>query len=98
MTIAIFLAYVGRVSYVEAKGNLNSLLHGDTKVELSMYRKLLFALEMAQGMNWLHCSVPVIVHRDLKPANLLLSEVPFEFARSCFDTTVVVLSESAFAL
>ena len=59
---------------------MNSLLHGDTKVELSMYRKLLFALEMAQGMNWLHCSVPVIVHRDLKPANLLLSEVPFEFA------------------
>lgn len=54
---------------------MNSLLHGDTKVEISFFRKLIFALEIAQGMNWLHCSVPAIIHRDLKPANLLLSEV-----------------------
>jgi len=39
---------------------------------------LLFILKMArdiaQGMNWLHCSKPPIIHRDLKPGNLLIDE------------------------
>merc|ERR1719223_573455 len=33
-----------------------------------------FALEMAEGLNYIHTRHPPIVHRDLKTANFLLSE------------------------
>jgi len=41
-------------------------------VALSTHRCLRYAIQFAQGMNYLHTCKPFIVHRDLKPANLLL--------------------------
>jgi serine/threonine protein kinase len=34
--------------------------------------KVLYATQLAQGMNYLHTCKPPIIHRDLKPANLLI--------------------------
>jgi serine/threonine protein kinase len=34
--------------------------------------KILYATQLAQGMNYLHTCKPPIIHRDLKPANLLI--------------------------
>ena len=34
--------------------------------------KMVYALQLAQGMNYLHQCKPPIIHRDLKPANLLI--------------------------
>lgn len=35
-------------------------------------RSLRYAIQFAQGMNYLHTCKPPVLHRDLKPANLLL--------------------------
>ena len=39
-----------------------------------MPRKLqiVYAEQLAQGMNYLHTCKPPVIHRDLKPANLLI--------------------------
>jgi len=55
------------------KGNLESMLHDD-KVKLSLYKRMVFARQIACGMNWLHCSKPPIIHRDLKPSNVLVDK------------------------
>ena len=38
----------------------------------SLERSVRYAIQFAQGMNFLHTCKPPILHRDLKPANLLL--------------------------
>lgn len=43
-----------------------------TGVAMSVERSLRYAIQFAQGMNYLHTCRPPILHRDLKPANLLL--------------------------
>jgi serine/threonine protein kinase len=35
-------------------------------------RKIIYAQQLAKGMNYLHTCKPPIIHRDLKPANLLI--------------------------
>jgi len=42
--------------------------------KLTFLQKMKMALEIAQGMNWLHKQNPPLLHLDLKPANLLLME------------------------
>mmetsp|Transcript_41664 Transcript_41664/g.83579 ORF Transcript_41664/g.83579 Transcript_41664/m.83579 type:complete len:610 (-) Transcript_41664:666-2495(-) len=39
---------------------------------MSKARAFRYAIQFAQGMNYLHTCKPPVVHRDLKPANLLL--------------------------
>ena len=34
--------------------------------------KIIYATQLALGMNYLHTCKPPIIHRDLKPANLLI--------------------------
>ena len=46
----------------------------DPSLELSVYKRVVMALDVAQGMSWLHASKPQIIHRDLKPSNLLVDE------------------------
>lgn len=45
------------------------LVEGGT---MALRRSLRYAIQFAQGMNYLHTCKPYILHRDLKPANLLL--------------------------
>eukprot|EP00536_Pseudo-nitzschia_multiseries_P017950 jgi/Psemu1/227161/e_gw1.1969.3.1 len=40
--------------------------------KMKMKDKIAYALQLAQGMFYLHTCKPVIIHRDLKPANLLI--------------------------
>uniref|UniRef100_A0A6B2L036 Protein kinase domain-containing protein n=1 Tax=Arcella intermedia TaxID=1963864 RepID=A0A6B2L036_9EUKA len=54
------------------EGNLRGIIH-DKKIILSMLQKLNFAIDIAQGMAWLHNTKPhQIIHRDLKLTNLLV--------------------------
>lgn len=40
--------------------------------KMTMKDKIAYAVQLAQGMLYLHTCKPVIIHRDLKPANLLI--------------------------
>eukprot|EP01105_Mastigella_eilhardi_P010883 TRINITY_DN2519_c0_g1_i3.p1 TRINITY_DN2519_c0_g1~~TRINITY_DN2519_c0_g1_i3.p1 ORF type:complete len:619 (-),score=73.65 TRINITY_DN2519_c0_g1_i3:130-1923(-) len=41
---------------------------------MSLPLRMRMALDVAMGINWLHCSVPKIVHSDLKASNILVGE------------------------
>jgi len=40
---------------------------------LTQRKQIVYALQIAQGMSYLHGFKPVIIHRDLKPQNILIS-------------------------
>ncbi|RZC60979.1 hypothetical protein C5167_022752, partial [Papaver somniferum] len=55
------------------RGDLFQLLkHGTCK--LDWRRRVLMALDIARGMNYLHNCDPPVVHRDLKSSNLLVDK------------------------
>lgn len=43
-------------------------------VDLSWKMKKQMMLDVATGMQYLHCQNPVIIHRDLKSLNVLIDE------------------------
>jgi hypothetical protein len=43
-------------------GNGEQVLR-DPTLDLSLYKRLLMAVDVAQGMAWLHASKPQIIHR-----------------------------------
>ncbi|KAI3943849.1 hypothetical protein MKW92_046689 [Papaver armeniacum] len=53
------------------RGSLFQLLRRNPPA-LDWNRRVLMALDIARGMNYLHCYNPPIVHRDLKSSNLLV--------------------------
>ncbi|KAI3849311.1 hypothetical protein MKW92_007303 [Papaver armeniacum] len=53
------------------RGSLFQLLRRNPPA-LDWKRRVLMALDIARGMNYLHCYNPPIVHRDLKSSNLLV--------------------------
>ncbi|MCL7021630.1 hypothetical protein MKW94_026876 [Papaver nudicaule] len=53
------------------RGSLFQLLRRDTPT-LDWKRRVQMALDVAQGMNYLHRHDPPIIHRDLKSSNLLV--------------------------
>ncbi|KAL9688939.1 hypothetical protein QQ045_033366 [Rhodiola kirilowii] len=55
------------------RGSLFQLLRKKT-VKLDWRRRVSMAMDIAQGMNYLHHSNPPIVHRDLKSSNLLVDK------------------------
>jgi len=55
------------------KGSLYKILH-DKNIKLEWNMLINIALDIARGMNYLHCSDPIVIHRDLKSHNLLVSE------------------------
>ena len=56
------------------KGNLFEFLHGKEAPDLEDIERLNLALEIAQGINYLHSFNPPILHRDLKSLNILLDK------------------------
>jgi tRNA A-37 threonylcarbamoyl transferase component Bud32 len=46
--------------------------HSIQQKSLPRKKQILYAMNIAQGMNYLHNCKPPIIHRDLKPANLLI--------------------------
>jgi serine/threonine protein kinase len=63
-------SHLAIVTELMPRGNLFDILHSN--IEISLIQKIKWAKDIAQGMNWLHCSKPPIIHRDLKPTNLLV--------------------------
>lgn len=57
-------------------GDLDRLL-ADKSKEFPLSQKIRILLDVAAGMNWLHCSSPPIIHRDLKPGNILVRPQSF---------------------
>jgi len=51
------------------QGNLHELINERPP---SWKQRILFALHIARGMNYLHQNDPMIVHRDLKSLNVLV--------------------------
>ena len=47
------------------------MVHG---TKMPFKTKIVYAQQLAQGMNYLHTCKPPIIHRDLKPANLLIDQ------------------------
>lgn len=57
------------------RGSLYRLIHRPTSAEiLDQRRRLRMALDVAKGINYLHCLKPPIVHWDLKSPNLLVDK------------------------
>ncbi|XP_042437186.1 probable serine/threonine-protein kinase DDB_G0282963 [Zingiber officinale] len=54
------------------RGSLFRLLQRKTK--LDWRKRILMALDITKGMNYLHHSNPIIIHRDLKSSNLLVDK------------------------
>ncbi|PHT50802.1 Serine/threonine-protein kinase-like protein [Capsicum baccatum] len=52
-------------------GSLYELLHSDSKPP-SWTRRVRFALQIARGVHFLHCSNPPVIHRDIKSSNILI--------------------------
>ncbi|XP_033146764.1 serine/threonine-protein kinase EDR1 isoform X3 [Brassica rapa] len=59
------------VSEFLPRGSLFRLLQRGTS-QLDWRRRIRMALDIACGMNYLHCCSPPIIHRDLKSSNLLV--------------------------
>lgn len=56
-----------------SRGSLYRIIH-DKAIDLPWLRLKQMSLDIARGMNYLHCSDPIIIHRDLKSHNLLVDE------------------------
>eukprot|EP00043_Microstomoeca_roanoka_P019303 m.215733 g.215733 ORF g.215733 m.215733 type:complete len:190 (-) comp16978_c0_seq18:338-907(-) len=55
------------------RGSLQKILL-DTSIPLPWHRRFQFAIDAANGMNFLHTKNPPRIHRDLKSANLLVAQ------------------------
>lgn len=56
------------------RGSLFRLLHRPAGEVLDQRRRLRMALDVAKGINYLHCLNPPVVHWDLKSPNLLVDK------------------------
>ncbi len=62
-------------------GSLQDLLFKHN-VKLERHQVIQLALDVAKGLNYLHCLTPKIIHRDLKGGNILVS---YRLTRDKFD-------------
>ena len=90
-----------------SNGSLEKWLYpnGEEESGLSFFQRLNIAIDIAQGMTYLHhyCFVQVI-HCDLKPNNVLLGEdmtsylIDFGIATMCFENSEDLALTSTHAL
>jgi tRNA A-37 threonylcarbamoyl transferase component Bud32 len=59
------------------RSSLFHLLHR-AKVPLTMEQRLNIAIEITQGLAYLHTNNPPIIHRDLKPENILVNFIQMD--------------------
>ncbi|KAI7750181.1 hypothetical protein M8C21_011008, partial [Ambrosia artemisiifolia] len=81
------------------RGSLFRLLHHPASGEiLNMKRRMHMALDVAKGVNYLHCLTPPIVHWDLKSPNLLVDKnwtvKVCDFGLSRFKTETFISSKA----
>ncbi|KAM7516906.1 hypothetical protein LguiA_006489 [Lonicera macranthoides] len=81
------------------RGSLYRLIHRPTAGEtLDQRRRLRMALDVAKGINYLHCLSPPIVHWDLKSPNLLVDKnwtvKVCDFGLSRFKANTFISSKS----
>ncbi|KAJ0971118.1 hypothetical protein J5N97_019077 [Dioscorea zingiberensis] len=80
-----------------ARGSLFRALHRNIQA-LDRRRRLRMALDVARGMNYLHCRKPPIIHRDLKSSNLLVDKnwtvKVGDFGLSCLKESTVLTAKS----
>uniref|UniRef100_M4C6V0 Protein kinase domain-containing protein n=1 Tax=Hyaloperonospora arabidopsidis (strain Emoy2) TaxID=559515 RepID=M4C6V0_HYAAE len=60
------------VEYMDA-GDLDEILKRKREQFSWQHEKISIAMDITEGLVYLHCLRPVIVHRDLKPKNVLLN-------------------------
>lgn len=62
-------------------GTLYDLLHSDiSDDDLDWALRIRLALDIAQGMYYLHSTTPAFIHRDLRSPNILVSKNPIFFS------------------
>ncbi|KDP41493.1 hypothetical protein JCGZ_15900 [Jatropha curcas] len=81
------------------RGSLYRLIHRPTAGEmLDQRRRLRMALDVAKGINYLHCLNPPVVHWDLKSPNLLVDKnwtvKVCDFGLSRFKANTFISSKS----
>ncbi|XP_076949420.1 serine/threonine-protein kinase CTR1-like [Bidens hawaiensis] len=81
------------------RGSLFRLLHHPAAGEImNMKRRMHMALDVAKGINYLHCLSPPIVHWDLKSPNLLVDKnwtvKVCDFGLSRFKTDTFISSKA----
>lgn len=69
----VFPTGVALVSELVEHGSIDDLIHApNAATAMSLHQRIKLLLDVARGLNWLHCSNPRIVHCDVHAANLLL--------------------------
>ncbi|KAL2893080.1 Serine/threonine-protein kinase CTR1 [Bienertia sinuspersici] len=79
------------------RGSLYRLLHRPASGEvLDQRRRIRMALDVAKGINYLHCLSPPVVHWDLKSPNLLVDKnwTVCDFGLSRFKANTFISSKS----
>ncbi|XP_017052545.1 mitogen-activated protein kinase kinase kinase 7 [Drosophila ficusphila] len=78
------------MEYVKG-GSLDSFLHAESKPTYSLAHALNWALQIAQGVAYLHAMKPKpVIHRDIKPLNCLLDQSGLSLKICDFGTVVDV--------
>ncbi|CAL5358836.1 unnamed protein product [Camellia sinensis] len=85
--------------YSGQSGSLYRLIHrADAGEVLDQRRRLRMALDVAKGINYLHCLSPPVVHWDLKSPNLLVDKnwtvKVCDFGLSRFKANTFISSKS----
>ncbi|XP_052819990.1 uncharacterized protein LOC128245805 [Mya arenaria] len=62
--------------------NLDDVLFADNEYEFTVPQKHAVALQVCQGVAYLHNHNPIVIHRDIKPENILLTR-NLETAKLC---------------
>jgi len=65
------------VTELMSRGDLHHILHDEAEAlaaDLTLNRKLQFAIDISSGMAWLTGKEVKILHRDLKPGNVLVDQ------------------------